>query len=366
VVFSGAARTSVITMAGRGLSQGTGTTGYQALVAPFQLGGTDPKESFPDGTAKQTLGGADIRAYGANSTALGLADKSKGLVSFGVQTDGAESNPGQSNNVEVLIDTNRDGDPDFLTYDTKSATADVTIVKTMDLHQKDPKKQIVDTRPLGGVAAGVDVNTFDSAVKVLPVSLAALGYTAKSTSGVFDYSVVTESSYSPTLPTAASSVVDETKTATFNAFQPAVSFTANGTSNLTYPDTSVKVIRASASSTTAKVLLLHLHNAPGDQADLLSTTSVTPKLALVSSQVKITGSLKVGTNMRGRTGNWNTDGITFTYKWLRDGKDTGSKASTYKTSTKDVGHKLSLTVTAKKSGYESTSITSAPTGTITK
>ncbi|MDY1005518.1 S8 family serine peptidase [Curtobacterium sp. CFBP9011] len=366
VVFSGAARTRVITMAGRGLSQGTGTTGYQALVAPFQLGGTDPEESFPDGTAKQTLGGADIRAYGANSTARDLADKSKGLVSFGVQTDGAESNPGQSNNVEVLIDTNRDGDPDFLTYDTKSATADVTIVKTMDLHQKDPKKQIVDTRPLGGVAAGVDVNTFDSAVKVLPVSLAALGYTAKSKSGVFDYSVVTESSYSPTLPTAASSVVDETKTATFDAFQPAVWFTAGGTSNLTYPDTSVKVIRASASSTTAKVLLLHLHNAPGDQADLLSTTSVTPKLTLVSSKVKITGSLKVGTTMRGRTGNWNTDGITFTYKWLRDGKSTGSKASTYKTSTKDVGHKLSLTVTAKKSGYESTSITSAPTGTITK
>ncbi|WIB13960.1 S8 family serine peptidase [Curtobacterium sp. MCPF17_052] len=147
VVFSGKARTSTITMEGRGLSQGTGTTGYRALVAPFQLGGTDPQESFPDGTAKQTLRGADIRAYGANSTALGLADKSKGLVSFGVQTDGAESNPGQSNTVDVLIDTNRDGDPDYLTYDTKSATADVTVVTTLDLHQKDPKKQVVDTRP---------------------------------------------------------------------------------------------------------------------------------------------------------------------------------------------------------------------------
>ncbi|WIB26982.1 S8 family serine peptidase [Curtobacterium sp. MCSS17_015] len=366
VVFEGKARTSTITSEGRGLSQGTGATGYQALVAPFQLGGTDPKESFPDGTAKQTLGGADIRAFGANSTALGLADRSKGLVSFGVQTDGADANPGASNNVEVLIDTNRDGEPDYLTYDRKSATVDATVVETIDLHQEDPEKQVVDTRPLGGVAAGVDVNTFDSAVKVLPVSLAALGYTAKSTSAVFDYAVVTESAYSPTLPTAASSVVDDTKTVTYNAFQPAVSFTANGASSLTYPDTSIKVVRASASSTSAKVLLLHLHNAPGDQADVLSTTSVTPKLALVSGRVAVTGSLKVGTNLRSHTGTWNTDGITFTYKWLRDGKDVGISRSTYKVGSKDVGHKISFVLTAKKSGYESTSITSPQTGTITR
>ena len=366
VVFGGSARTATITPEGTGVSQGTGSTAYQALVAPFQLGGTDPKESFPDGTAKQTLAAADIRAFGANSTALGLKDKSKGLVSFGVQTDGPDANPGVSNNVEVLIDTNRDGEPDFLTYDVKSTTADVTLVRTIDLNQTDPKKQVVDTQLLGGAAAGVDTNTFDSTVKVLPVSLGALGYTAKSTSGVFDYAVVTESAYSPTLPTAASSVVDDTKTATFNAFQPAVSFTQNGASALTYPDTAIKVIRSSATSTAAKVLLLHLHNAPGDQADVLSTTSVTPKLALVSGNVTVTGSTKVGTNLRSHVGTWNTDGITFSYQWLRDGKKVGSTAATYKTSKSDIGHKLSVVVTAKKSGYESTSITSAQTGKITK
>ncbi|OEI68230.1 hypothetical protein Cus16_1901 [Curtobacterium sp. ER1/6] len=366
VVFNGKARTATITPEGTGVSQGTGSTGYQALVAPFQLGGTDPKESFPDGTAKQTLAGADIRAFGANSTALGLKDKSKGLVSFGVQTDGPDANPGVSNNVEVVIDTNRDGDPDFLTYDVKSTTADVTLVRTIDLHQEDPKKQVVDTQLLGGAAAGVDTNTFDSTVKVLPVSLGALGYTAKSTSGVFDYAVVTESAYSPTLPTAASSVVDDTKTATFNAFQPAVSFTQNGASTLTYPDTAIKVIRSSATSTAAKVLLLHLHNAPGDQADVLSTTSVTPKLALVSGRVAVTGTVKVGTTMRSHTGTWNADGITFSYQWLRDGKATGAKASTYKTSKADIGDRLSVVVTGKKSGYESTSITSPESAKITK
>jgi subtilisin family serine protease len=366
VVFAGAARTSTITMQGHGVSQGTGSTGYQALVAPFVLGGTDPQESFPDGTAQHSLEAADIRAFGANSTALGLKDKSQGLVSFGVQTDGPDANPGAVTNVEVLIDTNRDGEPDFLTYDEKETSVDATSVTTVDLHQADPEKQVVDSQPLGGADAGTDVNTFDSSVKVLPVSLAALGYTAKSTSAVFDYSVVTESAYSPSQATAASSVVDETAKATLNAFQPALSFTANGASSLTYPDTSIKVIRASASSTKAKVLLLHLHNAPGDQADLLSTSSETPKLALESGRVAVTGSLKVGTNMRSHTGTWNADGITFTYQWLRDGKKVGSTAATYKTTSKDVGHKLSVIVTGKKTGYESTSITSPQTGTITR
>jgi subtilisin family serine protease len=366
IVFNGKARTSIITPEGRGVSQGTGATGYQALVAPFQLGGTDPKESFPDGTAKQTLEGADIRAFGANSTALGLADKSKGLVAFGVQTDGPDANPGVSNNVEVLIDTNRDGDPDYLTYDTKSTTVDATLVRTIDLHQDDPDKQVVDEQPLGGAAPGVDVNTFDSAVKVLPVSLSALGYTAKSTSAVFDYAVVTESGYSPTLPTAASSVVDDTKTATFNAFQPALSFSANGATDLTYPDGAIKVIRASANSTSAQALLLHLHNAPGDQADVLSTTSVSPKLALVSGQVGVTGSLTVGSTLRAQTGTWNTDGITFTYQWRRDGRSVDATGPTYTTTSKDVGHKLTVTVTGSKTGFKSTSVTSAPTGTITK
>jgi hypothetical protein len=366
VVFPGGARTTTITPEGRGVSQGTGATGYQALVAPFQLGGTDPKESFPDGTAQQTLAAADIRAFGANSTAAGLADKSKGLVAFGVQTDGPDSNPGVSDQVEVVIDTNRDGDPDYLTYDVKSSTADVTLVQTIDLHQTDPKKQVVDVQPLGGAAPGVDVNTFDSSVKVLPVSLAALGYTATSTSGVFDYAVLTESSYSPTLPTAASSVVDDTTTATYDAFQPALSFSSNGTSSVTYPDAAIDVTRSSSTATAAKALLLHLHNAPGDQADVLSTTSVSPKLALVSGQVAVTGSLTVGSTLRAQTGTWNTDGITFTYQWRRDGRSVDATGPTYTTTSKDVGHRLTVTVTGKKTGFKSTSVTSAPTGTITK
>ncbi|WIB11785.1 hypothetical protein [Curtobacterium sp. MCPF17_052] len=40
--------------------------------------------------------------------------------------------------------------------------------------------------------------------------------------------------------------------------------------------------------------------------------------------------------------------------------------STYKTGPKDVGHRISFVLTAKKSGYETASVTSPQTGKITK
>ncbi len=79
----------------------------------------------------------------------------------------------------VLIDTNRDGEPDFLVYDAKSNTIDATLATTVDL----ATGKTVDAQPLNGGTAGQDVNTFDSAVKVLTVSASTIGAT-----GAFDYS----------------------------------------------------------------------------------------------------------------------------------------------------------------------------------
>ncbi|OII38172.1 hypothetical protein BIU98_14965 [Curtobacterium sp. MMLR14_010] len=368
VAFRGSATSSTIPLSGRGLSQGAGETGYSALAAPFVLGGTDPKEAFPDGTAKQSLEAADVRAFGASSTAVGLADRSTGLVTFGVQTQGADANPGAVTNVEVLIDTDRDGTPDFLTYDAKSATVDATFVTTIDLNDTDPDAEPVDVQLLGGGDLGQDVNTFDSAVKVLPVSLAALGYSKTSKNAAFDYTVLTESAYSAVPATIGSSVVDETKTATFDAYAPALSFTRGGVSSSVFPDDYAIRVDRSATTTSAKVLLLHLHNAVGDQAEVLTASGVTPKLALESgSTVSITGSSTVGSKFTARVGSWNTSGITYSYQWLRDGSAvSGATKSTYTTTSKDVGHRMQVTVTAKKSGWTSASVTSKATNTVHK
>jgi subtilisin family serine protease len=363
VTFTGTSTSSTIALSGAGLSQGSGASKYTALAAPFVLGATDPKEAFPAGSAQQSLAAADVRSFGASSTAVGLADKSQGVVSFGVQTQGPDANPGAVTNVEVLIDTNRDGKPDFLTYDAKSSVVDATFVTTVDLN--DPKQKTVDTWPLN-FDETQDTNTFDSAVKVLPVSLSALGYTATSAKAAFDYQVVTESAYAPGAATTGSSVVDETKTVTFDAFAPALSFTRGGVSTPLFADDYAIRVNRAASTTNAKVLLLHLHNAVGDQAEVLTADVVQPTLALQSgSAVTVTGSSLVGSKLTGKPGTWNTSGVTYSYRWLRDGQPiSGATSATYKSTGSDVGHKLSLRVTASKAGWTGATATSKSSNTI--
>lgn len=97
------------------------------------------------------------------------------------------------------------------------------------------------------------------------------------------------------------------------------------------------------------------------------TTLATPKLALKpGSRATVVGSWKVGGTVTAKTGSWNTSGITFSYKWSRDGKSiSGATKATYKTTSKDVGERLTVTVTAKKSGYTS-GTTTAMSGRIRK
>ncbi|MEG8033925.1 S8 family serine peptidase [Sphingomonas sp. LR61] len=185
VAFTGPGKSADLTLKGRTVDQGGLTTGYHAAVAPFVLGGTDPVESFPAGSAKRSLQAADIRSYGASY------DKASDTIAFGIQTAGPDANPGAVTNVEVLIDTNRDGEPDYLVYNAKSAAVDATFATTIDLAKAasdDPDVDpVVDVQPLNGGAPGQDVNTFDSSVKVLTTTGALIG--AK---GKFSYSVLTE------------------------------------------------------------------------------------------------------------------------------------------------------------------------------
>lgn len=338
VSFESDSTESSIALAGRGV------TG--ALVAPFVLGGTDPQESFPDGSAKQSLQAADIRAYGANA--------SDGTLAFGVQTTGPDANPGAVTNVEVLIDADRDGTPDYLVYDAKSATVDATFATTIDL----ATGATLDSQPLNGGAPGQDVNTFDSAVKVLTVSQEAIGVT-----GAFDYSVLTESAYAPALATSGSYVVDDTKSATFDPSAPALSF-----GGVLFPDSGSIPVTRSAGTSSASVLLLHLHNAVGDQVDTVSATVAAPKLALrEGSAVTVSGTPKVGKKLTAGPGDWNARGVKFSYQWLRDGSVVeGATTKKIKLGTSDVGHTFQVRVTATAKGYQDGTATSASTAKVTR
>jgi subtilisin family serine protease len=344
VTFAATSSTADLALAGRGVNG--------ALVAPFVLGGTDPQESFPDGSAKQSLQAADVRTFGASA-----AD---GTLAFGVQTAGPDADPGAVTNVEVLIDADRDGTPDYLVYDAKSAAVDATLATTIDL----ATGETLDAQPLNGGAPGQDVNTFDSAVKVLTVSQQAIGVT-----GAFDYSVLTESAYAPGQATSGSAVVDETSTATFDPSAPGLAFAQSGTAGVLFSDTgSLQVTRAADSTTTPRILLLHLHNAVGDQADVLSTSVAAPVLALrEGSAVTVSGTPTVGGKLTAKPGDWNARGATYAFQWLRDGVAVeGADEKTYKLGSSDAGHRFQVRVTASAKGYQDGSATSAPTAVVAK
>lgn len=79
---------------------------------------------------------------------------------------------------------------------------------------------------------------------------------------------------------------------------------------------------------------------------------------LSAPRPKVSGTPKVGRTLTARTGIW-TKGTKLSYQWLRNGKAI-SKATkkSYKPVAADVGKKLSVKVTGKKSGYKSVSKTS--------
>ncbi|MFJ4408491.1 family 78 glycoside hydrolase catalytic domain [Streptomyces sp. NPDC088910] len=86
--------------------------------------------------------------------------------------------------------------------------------------------------------------------------------------------------------------------------------------------------------------------------------------ALVAPQIG--GTPKYGSALTATTGSWNTTGLSFRYQWRRDGRLIGgATASAYRPVKADIGHRLSVTVTASKSGKASASSTSPQTAKVT-
>jgi hypothetical protein len=87
--------------------------------------------------------------------------------------------------------------------------------------------------------------------------------------------------------------------------------------------------------------------------------------AIVAPQV--VGTATYAATLTATTGSWNTKGLSYAYQWLRDGKVvSGRTAATYKIASADIGHRLSVRVTASKDGKSPATSTSAETAKVTK
>lgn len=76
--------------------------------------------------------------------------------------------------------------------------------------------------------------------------------------------------------------------------------------------------------------------------------------------VRTTGTPSVGRRLTAARGTWAPTGITFTYRWLRDGKViAGATRASFVLRTVDRGHRVAVRITARKSGYATVVRTSA-------
>jgi Carboxypeptidase regulatory-like domain len=103
-----------------------------------------------------------------------------------------------------------------------------------------------------------------------------------------------------------------------------------------------------------------------DTTRTASTAKVFPK----APNPVISGTRAVGSTLTGKPGLWmwtyEASGPSFAYQWYRDGAAiSGATKSTYKLTVWDAGKRITLRVTAKKTGYETTARTSSATAMIT-
>ncbi|WP_405862473.1 PPC domain-containing protein [Streptomyces sp. NBC_01515] len=82
------------------------------------------------------------------------------------------------------------------------------------------------------------------------------------------------------------------------------------------------------------------------------TFTVTQPTLTNTAAPKITGTAKVGAKVTAGNGSWSATPSSYTYQWKADGKAiSGATASTYTIAAAQLGKKLTVTVTAAKSGW---------------
>ncbi|WP_081710265.1 S8 family peptidase [Arthrobacter sp. 35W] len=272
ISFSSTGTTTTAKLTGRGVNQGSGAANYTSLVAPFVLGATSGELPGTD-KAPLTNKSMDLQYVGASTTVPAIAKAggnvaADGMVNFGIATYGNWAALLTTTAFGVEIDTTGDGNPDFVVQTGMVDNLDAVVVTTYSVATGQP----VDMEFANGVLGNTDTNTFDTNVLTLPVLAGALGLDLSKPAPI-SYKVVSYSQYNFNSANVNTPVVEETAAIPFDVVAPALWFDGNGASGLFVdaPGTALQVNRA-AGAKDAKALFLHLHNASGEKAQVVSAT----------------------------------------------------------------------------------------------
>jgi subtilisin family serine protease len=276
---SGPVQQALLPLSGQSFNQGSGSSATQSTIAGFELqaksglvpqcGGdvTSGCVNFPDERS------ADLKYVGATSSAPQFEangdDPMDAEAYFAISTQGRWRTPASTQEFDVYLDGNGDGEPDGVLFNTRYPTAatDIIVTELYDLGSG----EVTWVDAVNDSFGDTDTAIFDSDTLVMQVPISEIpGITAESTR--INYSVLSFSPYQ-------GSPIDQTDWMSFDPMSPGVavygSYSGGGQSALLYPDSesSVLNVRRDAAAYTQDgglgAMLVHFHNALGDKAQLM-------------------------------------------------------------------------------------------------
>ena len=255
----------VVKLSGKGFAEGNGTNpaDYTSTASVMDFGARSPKLPSCDPgapvdgcTQNQTAQGGDLRYVGAGASPDDTGHLTDGWLWFGLSTWGDSATLGNTTIPYVDFDTTGDGKPDYEAYVQNYPGSDVLLAWLVDLHTG----KTLDAEPVNMAFGNHDTNVFDTDAVLIPVWPKMIGVTNATTKLPISYSVGTYSAYgSP----ANGGDIDHSKTVKFNAMDPKVSVDSPLWADV---PGAIDVV----AKRNAKALVLHLHNASGHRAQVIT------------------------------------------------------------------------------------------------
>jgi hypothetical protein len=286
---NGPIQAASLPLSGQGVSQGTGPTSIQSAVAGFELQATSG--ALPSCGGSLTTGcihasderAADLKYVGTTSDApelesigqnpLACTAQSCGLEYFAITTQGPWHTAASQNEYDVVIDSNGDGVPDAVAFNTRLTGTDIFVAATEDL-----SGNILDVELINDRFGDTDTALFDSDTLVMPVAIAALPGVSVGHSRI-KYGVLTFSQFSPDPVdhVGLTSSLGPDGTLTTDVLKPGVavfgSFNGSGSPLLYVDEPGTLEVRRDAAAYAADhgqgALIVHFQNAVGNKAQVV-------------------------------------------------------------------------------------------------
>lgn len=341
--YEPAGTTGLIPLTGRGLNladvDDDAEYTYDSKVVPLQLGTTDPVGDSQDiGLGSVQAAASDITVVGAASDYPQVEDLKWTTLSFGV---GTAANWGTLNTytAPVLnISTDNDPEPEFKTFVMSIMLLDELYAVTIDV----ATEEIVDAVPVNGVEEATDTNLHDSNVVSYQVAASAVGLKNNVGTGKIRYWFSTHGDFA----VGDSPEADRSTPVELDVRKPALSFYStilpDQVENEVAGYSGTVGVERATPTTTARVLLLHLHNASGKRIEVLGHG---PEL---TAAPVIDGVGQVGQTLTVSNGTWkNSAGATYSYQWTRDEQPiAGATKQSYRLTRADANAGVGVTVRA--------------------